>query len=150
MLHDRKLPRSSANIDHLAVTAEKVWILDAKRYKGKVETRGGGLFSSRAPELYVGGRNQTKLIDGVKRQVEIVRSILAPVTTELGMTQAPEVRGALVFTNADFGFFPSSFLVDGVWVGWGKAARNGLAAQAEGPLPVDRIAKRLARELRAG
>ncbi len=150
VLHDRKLPRSSANIDHLAVTTERVWILDAKRYKGKVETRGGGLFSTRTPELYVGGRNQTKLIEGVKRQVEIVRSILSPLTTELGMTAPPEVRGALVFTNAEFGLFPSPFTVDGVWVGWGKAARKGLAAQTEGQLPVDRIAKRLARELRAG
>ena len=51
VLHDRKLPRSSANIDHLAVTAEAVWVLDAKRYKGKVETRGGGVFSTRAPGL---------------------------------------------------------------------------------------------------
>lgn len=150
VLNDRKLPRSSANIDHLAVTAEKVWILDAKRYKGKVEIRGGGLFSSRAPELYVGGRNQSKLIEGVKRQVETVRSVLLPLTSELGLAASPEVRGALVFTNAEFGLFPSPFTVDGVWVGWGKAARKGLTAPAEGQLPVDRIAKRLARELRAG
>ena len=60
--HDRKLPQSSANIDHLAVTTEGVWVLDAKRYKGKVETRSDGPFSSRVPELYVGGRNQTKLV----------------------------------------------------------------------------------------
>jgi hypothetical protein len=150
VLHDRKLPRSSANIDHLAVTTETVWVLDAKRYKGKVETRGGGLLSSRSPELYVGGRNQTKLVEGVKRQVETVRSLLSPLVVELGMKSPPEVRGGLVFINAEFGLFTSPFAVDGVWVGWGKAARRGLAAQAEGQLPIDPIAKRLARELRAG
>jgi hypothetical protein len=151
VLHDRKLPRSSANIDHLAVTAEGVWVLDAKRYKGKVETRGGGLFSSRAPELYVGGRNQTKLVGGVKRQVEIVRSLLAPLASELGMTTLPEVRGALVFVNAEFGLFAAPFAVDGVWVGWGKAVRKRLSTEeTAGSLPVDIVAKRLARELRAG
>jgi len=150
VLHDRKVPRSSANIDHLAVTAEAVWVLDAKRYKGKVETRGGGLFSSRPPELYVGGRNQTKLVEGVKRQVGIVRSVLSPLASDLGMAVPSEVRGALVFINAEFGLFTSPFLVDGVWVGWGKAVRKQLSGETMGHQPIDEIAKRLARELRAG
>ena len=150
VLHDRKIPRSSANIDHLAVTSQCVWVLDAKRYKGKVETRGGGLLSTRAPELYVGGRNQTKLVEGVQRQVDTVRSVLTPFASELGVTGPPEVRGALVFINAEFGIFTSPFAVDGVWVGWGKAIRKRLGEEAAGPLPVDGVAKRLARELRAG
>lgn len=41
VLRDRKVPRSAANIDHLTVTPEAVWIIDAKRYRGRVETRGG-------------------------------------------------------------------------------------------------------------
>jgi hypothetical protein len=150
VLHDRKLPRSAANIDHLAVTTETVWILDAKRYKGKVETRGGGLFSTRPPELYVGGRNQTKLVEGVKRQVETVQSLLSTLASELGMAAPPEARGALVFINAEFGLFANPFAVDGVWVGWGKAIRKRLGDETAGELPGDVIAKRLARELRAG
>jgi hypothetical protein len=150
VLHDRKLPRSSANIDHLAVTPEAVWILDAKRYKGKVETRGGGLFSRRAPELYVGGRNQTKLVEGVKRQVATVRSLATSLASEVGMTAPPDVRGALVFINAEFGLFTTPFPVDDVWVGWGKSIRKRLGEEVSGSLPVDEIAKRLARELRAG
>ncbi len=149
VLHDRKLPRSSANIDHLAVTTEAVWILDTKRYKGKVETRGGGLLSSRPPELYVGGRNQTKLVESVKRQVETVQSLLSPLASELGMSAPPEVRGALVFINAEFGLFSTPFEVDGVWVGWGKAIRKRLGDETAGGLPGDVIAKRLARDLRA-
>ena len=148
VLHDRKVPRSSANIDHLAVTTERVWVLDTKRYKGKVETRGGGLFSTRPPELYVGGRNQTKLVEGVQRQVATVQSLLSPLASEVG--GPPEVRGALVFINAEFGLFTSPFAVDGIWVGWGKAIRKRLGEEATGPLTVDGIAKRLARELRAG
>lgn len=36
VLHDRRLPRSRANIDHIAVAPSGVWVIDAKRYKGKV------------------------------------------------------------------------------------------------------------------
>lgn len=84
------------------------------------------------------------------RQVETVRALLAAQGTELGMTARPDVRGALVFTNAEFGLFSTPFAVDGVWVGWGRAIRTRLGEEATGSLPVDGIAKRLARELRAG
>lgn len=144
VLHDRKLPRSAANIDHLAVTTEGVWILDSKRYKGRVETRGHGLFSRRPPDLYVGGRNQMKLVAGVQRQVEIVQSLLAESADDV------PVRGALVFVDADFGLFPSPLAVDGVWVGWGKAIRRRLAGETGGEVFVDALAKHLASKLRAG
>lgn len=150
VLHDRKLPRSSANIDHLAITGDAVWVLDAKRYKGRVETRGGGVLSSRPAELYVAGRNQMKLVAGVKGQVDAVRSLLEPLSDEMGMVVPPKVRGGLVFINAEFGLLASPFELDGVWVGWGKAIRKQLEAPTTGRLPVDAIAKRLARELRAG
>jgi hypothetical protein len=150
VLHDRKIPRSAANIDHLAITTETIWVLDAKRYQGRVETRGSGLFSSRPPDLYVGGRNQSKLVEGVQRQVTVVEELLAPLQHELGLPELPEVRGGLVFVNAEFGLFSSPFAVGGVWVGWGKAIRKRLIEETGGPLPVDVIAKRLARQLRPG
>jgi hypothetical protein len=147
--HDRKVPRSTANIDHLAVTGQTVWVIDAKRYKGRVETRGHGLLSRRPPDLYVGGRNQTKLVEGVQKQVQVVREVLAGHSAALAMEEIP-VRGALVFVDAEFGLFPSPFAVDGVWVGWGKAIRTRLGAEASGPVPPGAVAKRLARELRPG
>lgn len=149
VLHDRKLPRSSANVDHLAVTPEAVWVLDAKRYNGKVETRRHGLFTRRPPDLYVGGRNQTKLVDGAQRQVAVIESLLEPFAADRGLAAVP-VRGALVFIGAEFGLFASPLHVDGVWVGWGKAIRKRLAEQTQGPLPAGDIAKLLARRLRQG
>jgi nuclease-like protein len=47
VLHDLKVPRSAPNIDHLAVTSEAVSVLDAKCYKGTVETRRPGRSSGR-------------------------------------------------------------------------------------------------------
>ena len=35
VLHDRRIPRSSANIDHLVVTPNGVYVVDAKRYRGR-------------------------------------------------------------------------------------------------------------------
>lgn len=124
-------------------------MLDAKRYKGKVETRGHGLFSRRPPDLYVGGRNQTKLVEGVQRQVAVIESLLGPFAADRGLAAVP-VRGALVFVGAEFGLFASPLSVDGIWVGWGKAIRKRLTDQIQGPLPVGEVAKLLARRLRQG
>jgi hypothetical protein len=89
-----------------------------------------------------------KLIEGVRRQVATVQSLLAPIATEHDLTEIP-VRGGLVFLNAEFGLFASPFAVDGVWVGWGKAIRKRPGDETEGALPTADIAKRRARELRA-
>jgi hypothetical protein len=69
VLHDRKVPRSTANIDHLAVTPNGVFVIDAKRYDGRpalvVE---GGLIRPRVEKLMVAGRDRSKLVDGVLKQ----------------------------------------------------------------------------------
>ncbi len=150
VLHDRKLPRSSANIDHLVVTTQAVWVLDSKRYPGaKIEARGHGPFSRGPPDLYVGGRNKMKLVDGVQRQVDVVQDLVSRFSAEQGLPEVP-VRGGLVFIDAEFGLFASPLEVDGVWAGRGKAIRKQLAKEAMGTLPPAAIAKFLARNLRAG
>lgn len=57
VLHDRRIPRTRADIDHLVVTGGAVWVVDTKRYRGKrpslrVE---GGLVRPRVEKLLVGG-----------------------------------------------------------------------------------------------
>jgi hypothetical protein len=34
VMHDRRIPRSKANIDHIVVTPGGVWVIDTKRYVG--------------------------------------------------------------------------------------------------------------------
>ncbi|HEX3519571.1 MAG TPA: nuclease-related domain-containing protein [Solirubrobacteraceae bacterium] len=97
LLHDRRMPRSRANIDHIAVAASGVYVIDAKRYRGKVEVR-RPLFG--APKLKIAGRAKTKLIDGLARQVLAVEAILADLAPEV------PVRGCLCFVA------PEGFLVD--------------------------------------
>src|ERR1019366_9258059 len=74
LLHDRRIPRSKANIDHLAVTTSGVYVIDAKKYRGRPHLKiEGGLFRPRLERLLVGSRDCTKLVDGVLKQVEFVR-----------------------------------------------------------------------------
>jgi hypothetical protein len=37
VLHDRRIPGSRANIDHIAIAATGVWVIDSKRYKRKLQ-----------------------------------------------------------------------------------------------------------------
>jgi len=131
VLHDRRIPGTRANIDHLAVTPRGVWVIDAKRYKDKrprlkVE---GGLVRPRVETLLVGDRDQTKLVDGMTRQVGVVRALLAD--------DVP-VRGVLCFIEADWPLLEGPFETRSVQVVWPKRLYKWLAE--EGPHTPDEIA----------
>ena len=98
LLHDRRVPgHGSANIDHIAVGPGGVTVIDTKKYKGKVKVeRVGGLFSPRHEILTINGRDQTKLITGVEKQINYVESTLRAA----GHADV-DVRGALCMTEVD-------------------------------------------------
>ena len=80
LLHDRALPRSRANFDHIAIGPGGTTVIDAKAVKGRVRIeRRGGLFATRTDHLVVNGRDRTKLVEGVERQVDAVRAAFATV-----------------------------------------------------------------------
>jgi Nuclease-related domain len=92
MLHDRRIPGSRANIDHIAVTPGGVLVIDAKRYSGAVEKRNvGGIFRSDI-RLYVGRREYTKLLHGSEDQAEVVGA-------EWGMFSGPFMIGSVLITH---------------------------------------------------
>ncbi len=80
VLHDRRMPRSRANIDHLAVAPSGVHVIDAKRYKGKIEVRKPFFGDAK---LFIGGRDKTKLVDGLERQAEAVHQALGALAPEV-------------------------------------------------------------------
>ncbi|WP_260855643.1 nuclease-related domain-containing protein [Curtobacterium sp. 9128] len=133
VLHDRRVPKSRANIDHIAVTSAGVWVIDTKRYKGQRPTLrvDGGLFRPRTEHLVVGGREKASLLAGMAEQLAVLRSV----------TDVP-VTGALCFVDADWPVFGGSFLVDDVHVLWpNKLAK--LLRSADGDVDVDAVATRL-------
>lgn len=124
-LHDRRIPRTRANIDHLAITPSGVYVVDAKRYQGKRPTLRveGGFLRPRTQKLMVGSSNRTSLVAGVHKQVGLVRDTLA--THDL--TTVP-VHGVLCFVDGDWPLFGGDFTIDGVYVTWPKKLVQRLRA----------------------
>ncbi|MGY1728825.1 NERD domain-containing protein [Geodermatophilus sp. SYSU D01062] len=92
VLHDRRLRAGSdANIDHLVVAADAVYVVDAKNLAGSLTTAGD--------QLRVDGRDRTALLDGVRRQADEVVAALrrlgvpAPVRAALCLTGAARPAG---------------------------------------------------------
>lgn len=131
VLHDRRIPSSRANIDHIVITRGGVWVIDAKRYKGRPELRvEGGLLRPRMETLLVGRRNCTDLVDGVLKQVEFVRQVSGGVP----------ITGVLCFVDADWPLIGGAFTTRGVHVMWPKRLVSLLTDA--GPAVVDVAAVR--------
>lgn len=142
LLHDRRIPRSRANIDHIAVTANGVYVIDAKKYRGRPQLKiDGGILCPRVERLLVGSRDRTTLVDGVLKQADVVRQALAD--------HVP-VRGVLCFVEADWPLIGGSFTMRDVQALWPKKLYPQL--QIEGALSaeaVEDIHRRLAETLPA-
>ncbi|MDQ7878494.1 nuclease-related domain-containing protein [Microbacterium sp. QXD-8] len=138
VLHDRRIPGTRANIDHIAIGPSGVWVIDAKRYVDKrpalqVE---GGLFRPRVESLRIGGRDGTKLVQGVQSQV-------ARVAAALG-DELPLVTGVLCFLEADRPLIGGSFTVAGVQVLWPRLLVKRMVEAPPQTIDVDSIHSRLA------
>ncbi|WP_240795988.1 nuclease-related domain-containing protein [Yimella sp. RIT 621] len=110
MLHDRRIPCTRTNIDHLVVTTAGVWVIDAKRYKGRLEVRVEGGILRRVERLIVGRRDCTALVDGALDQAAIVRDLVGDL----------RVVCALCFVDADWPLVGGAFSTRGVHVLWPK------------------------------
>jgi hypothetical protein len=116
LLHDRRIAGSRANIDHIAIGSAGVFVIDAKRYQGRPQLR-GGVLRPRTEALFVGRRDCTRLVGGVIKQVNLVRSALA----NAGHHEV-EPRGVLCFVDADWPLFGGDFAINRVDVLWPKKA----------------------------
>jgi len=110
LLHDRRVPRTRGNIDHLVIAASGVWIVDAKLRKGLIELRDVGNWFTVDRQLYVGGRRQTKLVEDMSWQVDAVRRAI-------GEPNVP-VRPAVCFVDGEWRLFRKPIELNGVLVCW--------------------------------
>jgi hypothetical protein len=138
VLHDRRIRGTRANIDHIAIGPPGVWVIDAKRYVNKrpalrVE---GGFIRPRIESLRIGGRDGTKLVEGMKSQVD-------RVTRTLDDPTIPVTR-VLCFLDADWPLIGGSFTVDGVHVYWPRLLIQRLTEAASISIDIDSIHSRLA------
>ena len=102
VLHDRRVPNSQANIDHIAITRSGIYVVDAKNYEGLIKiVDNSGIFSDPHPKLWVGGRSGMHLVDGVKKQVEVVKRVLRDSPVNMS------VRGVIAFYRGEWEPFSS-------------------------------------------
>lgn len=127
VLHDRRVPRSRANIDHVVVARTGVWVIDAKRFSGRIEVVGRGGASHDGARLVVDGTDRTdRLVGGVRRQVDHLRAALGPTFAQV------DVFGALCFVAAGRRLVTQADRVDDVWVLGERQLRRRL--NESGPL----------------
>ena len=112
LLDDRLIPGTKANIDHIAVAASAIYVIDAKNYRGKVELKTTGIARWRTEKLIVAGRDQTHLVDNMVRQVGVVRQALEDPPS----APAVPVCAVVCFVASDWDLFFNSFTVNGVRV----------------------------------
>lgn len=145
-LHDRGIPRSRANIDHVAIAASGVYVIDAKNYPGATLAvrRQGGWGRPVQETLVVRGRRRDDLLAGLEAQLFSVEEALGG---DLDLAHVP-VHGVLCFLGANWPLFPLTMSVAGTPVLGPKGLRRQLLA--EGPLSAEiryaafcRLAQRL-------
>jgi len=121
VLHDRSVPKSRANIDHIVIVPSGVWVIDTKRYRGRVEQRGGWF---RSASLFVNRHDRTNLVSAATAQRQLVQRCVGARVT---------VHSVLCFTDAEWGFMAKPFHVNDVLVTWPRRLAGALA----GPGPLE-------------
>jgi len=91
ILTDRRVPNSRSNIDHVVVASSGVWIIDSKKWRGKVEYKSS---SGSDWRLLINGADHTDEVDKVFAQV-------IPIAQTLGDRSIP-IKPALCFIDADW------------------------------------------------
>ena len=95
-------------VEHLVVAASGIWIVDAKSYKGKVELRDVGGWLKTDHRLYVNGRDQSKLVGGLAKQIDAVLAAIEDADIP--------IKSALCFVDSEWGLFAKPFQLGGVLV----------------------------------
>jgi hypothetical protein len=97
VLHDRRKPRSRANIDHVVIGPTGVWVVETKNYAGSLSVRDG--------ELWIAGRRKTAFIAQVKGQAAAASTVLGGVPVlpiicihraDFPLLSRPELRGVRI------------------------------------------------------
>lgn len=97
MLHDRSIPGSKANIDHIAIGPGGVWVIDSKYWTSKhsrVHVHRG--------KLYYGRRRQDRVVDTAAWEARRVGEVLAQAGYEVPVQAALTLHGARPWFSVRF------------------------------------------------
>jgi hypothetical protein len=128
ILHDRTIPGSRANIDHIVIGPPGIYVVETKSLGGSLQIRGN--------DVFVAGRRKTKMVDEVKREALAVQTALADELAAGGWTVSP----AICVHRADLPWLRSE--VAGVRIASGRdlVKRLRQADRLLSPADVERLA----------
>jgi hypothetical protein len=144
-LHDRRIPGTRANLDHLVVAPSGVFVIDTKRYVGRIERRvDGGLLTPRRERLFIDGRDKTNLVTAAIKQRDVVSDAL------VGLQGSDlSVYPMLCFVDGDFPWLGAP-IVDGVPALSPKAAAQRIRHPGHlAPSHIDGVTRHLAAQFPA-
>jgi hypothetical protein len=98
VLHDRRIPGSRANIDHIVIGPPGVYVVETKSLAGQLKVRGN--------EVYVAGRRKTAMLEEVRREALAVQVALAAELEALDLPVIPFIcvhRASLPWFGAQAG-----------------------------------------------
>jgi hypothetical protein len=133
LLHDRRVPGKSWNIDHVVIAAAGLFVVDAKNYRGQVRVRRKGSFFNPVDRLYVGGRDCTKAAEGMMWQIEVLDAALKAA----GVAPLPLITPVLCFIGADWPLFGAASTFDGVRLESERSIKKLVGAS--GPIGEDQL-----------
>jgi len=129
VLHDRRVPASGANVDHLVIGPTGVWVVDSKAYRGRIKVMGDG-------RLWYGRKCLDDVLGTARWAADAVEAQLGAELAANGL----QVRPALCIHGAKVPRAPLTF--DGVVLATPgtllKCLASGEPVLAEGD--VDRLA----------
>jgi hypothetical protein len=123
-LHDRRVPGSRANIDHIVIAPAGVFVVDAKLYTGLIRIRDRGWFLRPAERLYVGSHDCSDLADGLGWQVAAVERALM----DANIAPRPRIVPVLCFVDGEWPLIAPPSAFRGVALESAKSIRKKLVA----------------------
>jgi hypothetical protein len=127
VIHDVRVPRTAANVDHIAVAPSGIHVIDSKYYLNKrVEVAARGNIFGRDTQLLVDGRNRTNLVEKLGKQVQLVDSVTRDAELPTALTPV------LCFVHARWAIFAKGYNLNGVHIVRPKRLREMLVCG--GPL----------------
>jgi hypothetical protein len=146
-LHDRRIPGSKANIDHIAVGPSGVFVIDAKHYAGRRVKKdfAGSIFNPGAPQLFIDKRNRTDLVAETAHGMGAVHAALHGSPDALRVPVLP----MLTFVKPANTSLRSPIDIAGVWVGRPSAMAKVVSRPGDlSPETVEKIATLLSQKLK--
>jgi len=140
VLHDRRVPGTRGNIDHIVVAPAGVFVVDAKRYEGRIEIRNHGWFLRPDERLHVGRRDCSALADGMAWQVAAVAKAFQAAVVE----PLPPITPVLCFIDGDWPLISPPDMFRGVRLEGPRSLRKRLAGDALDEAAVARLSRILA------